>query len=382
MMRANKDAAMAGASPRNAGIDYLKIFLTLLVVLHHAGQPYGPTGGPWPLSHAEKFALLGPFFHINASFFMGLFFLISGYFMPAAFDRMGAGRFLAQRLWRFGVPIALFTLGFMPVARHFAEGRPLVECFLPIQWAHLWFLGHLLIYAALYAAGRAIVDARTRLAPPPAVARRAFPAAPWIVAYCMALALASLAVRVNYPIDRWVNFGVPAEPAHLPQYVSLFWIGVLGARHGWLERIPAVTGRVWLAVGGAMVGLRYAFSAFHDLLPDDDGLWFDFAWCQWEALLCVGLCIGLPYAFTTWAGRARAATRRLADNAFAVYVVHLPILVLVQMAMERSALGPLTLTLLTATVTALASYGLAFAVARLRRLFAGASGVPLAPLRT
>ena len=371
MMRMDKIPAGASAlARRHAGLDHLKVFLTLLVVLHHAGQPYGPTGGAWPISHAEKFALLGPFFHINASFFMGLFFLMSGYFMPAAVDRKGAGPFLVQRLWRFGLPIVLFAVGFVPLARHFTEGRPLAECFLPLQWGHLWFLGHLLLYAGVYAAWRGWRDGRkgprTSPAETPAGARSDFPGWPWTLGYCLALALASMAIREIYPIDRWVRIGVPAEPAHLPQYVSLFCLGVLGARRRWLERIPRATGRIWLAVALAMVVLRYAVSVLGRHFPGDDAWWFDYAWCQWEALLCVGMCIGLPYAFTTWASRAGAASRFLAENAFAVYVLHLPILVFVQRAMEGSTLGPLALTGLTALVTMLAAYGLATALARLR----------------
>ena len=355
----------AAATRRNVGLDHLKVFLTLLVVMHHAGQPYGPTGGAWPLSHAEKFGLLGPFFHINASFFMGLFFLMAGYFMPAAVDRKGAARFFLQRMWRFGLPILLFGEVFMPLARHFVEGRRLADCFLPFEWAHLWFLGHLLVYAVIYAAWRTLRGQGTATpVPPPGAPRRDFPRCPWIAGYCLALALASLAVRVHEPIDRWVNIGVPAELAHLPQYLSLFWIGVLAARHGWLERIPPLTGRRWLAVGLAMVVLRYGYTVFYRFLPDIDGPWVDYAWCQWEALLCVGMCIGLPHAFATWAGRTRPATRLLADNAFAVYVLHLPILVLIQMAMERSSLGPLALTALTGAATIVLSYGLAVAIAR------------------
>src|ERR1700760_3306895 len=70
-------------------LDALKVGLTVLVIAHHAGQPYGPTGGRWPIFDAQRTAVLGPFFAVNAAFFMGLFFLISAYFLPASFDRKG-----------------------------------------------------------------------------------------------------------------------------------------------------------------------------------------------------------------------------------------------------------------------------------------------------
>src|SRR5918997_2539840 len=55
--------------------DNLRVFLTILVVAHHAGQAYGPTGGRWPVFEPQRSSLLGPFFSVNAAFFMGLFFL-------------------------------------------------------------------------------------------------------------------------------------------------------------------------------------------------------------------------------------------------------------------------------------------------------------------
>ncbi|MEM8808493.1 MAG: hypothetical protein AAGF01_20950 [Cyanobacteria bacterium P01_G01_bin.38] len=40
-------------------IDNLRIMLTMLVVAHHAAQPYGPTGGEWPIFDIGPFAKFG-----------------------------------------------------------------------------------------------------------------------------------------------------------------------------------------------------------------------------------------------------------------------------------------------------------------------------------
>ena len=68
----------------------LRVTLTVLVTAPHAGQAYGPTGGAWPVSELRRSALLGPFFAVNPMFFMGLFFLLGGYFAAYATDRKGA----------------------------------------------------------------------------------------------------------------------------------------------------------------------------------------------------------------------------------------------------------------------------------------------------
>ena len=62
-------------------------------------------------AHRDQSAWLGPFFTVNAAFFMGLFFLIAGYFSAAAYARRGPWRFLAARALRLGTP-AITTRGF------------------------------------------------------------------------------------------------------------------------------------------------------------------------------------------------------------------------------------------------------------------------------
>src|ERR687886_1628229 len=93
------------AANRLGYLDSLKLLLTTLVIAHHVGQAYGPTGGRWPIFEPERAAILGPFFAVNAAFFMGLFFFISAYFVPASFDRQGAAAFVRGRLLRLGLPL-------------------------------------------------------------------------------------------------------------------------------------------------------------------------------------------------------------------------------------------------------------------------------------
>jgi hypothetical protein len=108
-------------------VDYLRVGLTVLVIAHHAGQAYGPTGGTWPISNPTRSALLGPFFAVNPMFFMGLFFLASGYFVPFVYDRRGAATFLKGRLIRLGVPALFFALFvFGPIGGN--NWRSLVFC--------------------------------------------------------------------------------------------------------------------------------------------------------------------------------------------------------------------------------------------------------------
>jgi glucans biosynthesis protein C len=316
MAIAERSVVIAAARPRTDTLapqrliylDSLKVLLTALVIAHHAGQPYGPTGGFWPIFDAQRAAILGPFFSVNAAFFMGLFFLISAYFLPQAADRKGIRQFLTDRAVRLGVPLVLVGVGLFG-----ALGAPI---------AHLWFVEHLLIYAVLYAVWRELRLPAVRLPVPNSLA---------IAAYTLLLAAVTFVVRLEFPIDRWVDvFGVlRAEVGHLPQYASLFAIGLLAARGEWLERLPTRTGMVWLTIGLVAAALRY-------ILPLHD----DSLWCVWESVICVGMCVGLPVLFREYAVQG-SLLRWAAPNAYAAYVIHMvPVVVGLQFALANAPLDP------------------------------------------
>lgn len=81
-------------------IDNLRIALITLVVLHHLSITYGHSGG-WYYYEGkpdELTTILFTIFNtINQAFFMGFFFMISGYFSPGSYERKGA-RLLTNRL--------------------------------------------------------------------------------------------------------------------------------------------------------------------------------------------------------------------------------------------------------------------------------------------
>ena len=114
---------MEVAQPKGAGrllfVDDIRVFLTILVVLHHLMVIYAGTGN-WPYTEGMQDAsaamqgdvseaLGGWFCAVNQAYFMDLFLLISAYFVPGSYDRKGAGRFLKDRLIRLGIPLALLA---------------------------------------------------------------------------------------------------------------------------------------------------------------------------------------------------------------------------------------------------------------------------------
>ena len=52
---------------------------------------------------------------LNQSYFMSLFFFISGYFTPSSFDRKGRHAFVYDKLKRLGIPFLGFTFVLGPL---------------------------------------------------------------------------------------------------------------------------------------------------------------------------------------------------------------------------------------------------------------------------
>ncbi len=184
---------------------------------------------------------------------------------------------------------------------------------------------------------RADAGAYEQGAQPPA------PPSSWaIFAYASALAIATYVISLWFPQDRWIAFlGFwQMEPKHLPQYASLFVIGLIAARGRWIETMPTRRGFIWLGVGTALALLLYLMAGFGAFdggggAPAKVGA-IDVPMlrqCIWEAFVCTGLVVGLPVAFRELAWGASPLWRMLGRNVLAIYVFHFPFVMLVQWAL-------------------------------------------------
>ncbi|GAB4384418.1 MAG: acyltransferase [Elainellaceae cyanobacterium] len=351
----NNDTISSLSNQRLTFLDNLRVFLTVLVIAHHAGQAYGPTGGRWLIFNPERADILGAFFPVNAAFFMGLFFLISGYFLPAAYNRKGAKAFLSDRCLRLGIPILLFTLFVFPCVFYLVELQSVsFASFLwqywrqgPLEFGHLWFLVHLLVYAVGYMVWRTRLS--TWLKPQSKQQKVAPPSHSLITLYLIGLAIVTFMIRIWYPVDRWERLLgiIPAEIAHLPQYLSLFIVGIVAYHHDWLRRMPTRWGLLWLGIGisaavwryGDVLGGRRVFA--QPIFADGGWNWRSLAASFWEATVCVGLCVGLLVWFREYLNTQGKVQRVLAKNAYAVYLIHLLVVVAVQFSIATVDIDPL-----------------------------------------
>jgi len=352
-IRANKPIQSAEKDKQRLHyLDHIKVALTVLVIAHHASQAYAPMSSSWLISNPTKSVVLMPFATVNAAFFMGLFFFVSGYFVPGAFDRKGAGAFLKTRFVRLGLPaIVIPVFVFAPVMYFILGGQHSLAGFISnlyqsgwqLMYIHLWFLLHLLIYTLGYALWRMITNRFN-------IRMLSDGKRPWhavLLVFTIILVIFTWVVRFRFTINQWIPllYLVPAEVAHLPQYISMFIIGILAYRYKALDRLPTSVGMVWLGIGVAAGAWYYmdilSGESFMVSLPISGKNLGSLAWSVWEALVCVGLGVGLLTLFREWInqqpGRWMSATIKAQYGAF---IVHVLIVVGVQAGLNSFPLTP------------------------------------------
>jgi glucan biosynthesis protein C len=117
-------------------LDNLRLYLTILVILHHTAIAYGAVGD-WsivdPAVDDISPVFLTFFTAVNQSYFMSAFFLLAGYFTPRSLDRKGRASFIKDRLIRLGIPLLLFTTIILNINEYLY-----VVCFLKGSFSPIW----------------------------------------------------------------------------------------------------------------------------------------------------------------------------------------------------------------------------------------------------
>lgn len=371
---------------RLAHLDGIRVGLIILVIAHHAGQAYGPTGGWWAYQETERAGWLGPFFTVNRSFFMSLFFFIAGFLMPQSLDRKGPGAFFRDRLVRLGIPLLIFVSLIIPLMHyaHFLHFRnygalPFSDYYLnywlgmgarPADWTgpawpeinmgHLWFIEHLLIYSGIYSLWRRLRG--------PLVKREENAGnlgTSSVIIFTVAIGLVTLIVRIWYPIDRWIGFlgFIQVAFADVPRDLGWFIAGVIAYRKNWLLRYPAASGYRWLIAGLGLAGLYYGLAALR-AFPSA-------LYIPWEMFLCTGLTIGIIVLCREHCSSVSSLVRELADGSYGAYLVHVPVLVVAQFGLAGYMMSP-SIKWFAATVTGIL---VSFTLASLLKRVPGARSV-------
>lgn len=336
-------------------VDNLRIALTALVVLHHVAVTYGHIPLWYYTEPAQDGSgiVLDVFVVLNQLWFMGFFFLLSGFFVPGAHDRKGGGRFVRDRLVRLGAPLLLFTLLVRPlltIPGAVGSGLPYWEYYLR-TWdpGPTWFLETLLVFTLVYALVR-----RGRPAPPPRPAAALSTRA--VVAGVAGLAVVTFLWRFVVPNGTYIPYlGLPTA-AMLPQYAGAFALGIVAFRRGWVDTLSRRAGRLgFIAAGVGALGVAAAYFLTTGLVQEAGVAVF-------ESVVAAGMVTGLLVLFRERFDRQGPRGRFLSANAFAVYVLHPLVLVGLGYAFAWLAAPALVKFLIVGALALPLCWGLAAAV--------------------
>lgn len=337
------------STERNTALDYLRAFITVLVVAHHAVLAYHPYApqlgtfgadnlfwGAFPVIDVHRWAGIDVFVGFNDTFFMSLMFFLSGLFVWPALLRKGAAGFVRDRALRLGVPFIVSVAVLAPLAYYPAwlqrGGTSGIGGFTQ-SWLSLgvwpagpaWFLWVLFIFGALAAlASREIPNWAE------ALGQRLAACTPlvffaWLVIIGI-VAFVPLALIVDP--SHWCMFGpFFVQTSRILLYASLFTIGIaLGAQGiecGVLAAHGALARRWVLWPSMAL----FAYFALHITFIVASAKQQPIAGLKTATLIafivsCVASSIAFLSVFLHFGQKRGALFDSLARNAYGIYVVH------------------------------------------------------------
>jgi peptidoglycan/LPS O-acetylase OafA/YrhL len=320
---------------RDYYIDRLRSVMTVLVILHHTAITYGAMGG-WfwhevQPSRTPSSILLILFCTTNQAYFMGFFFLLAGYFTPASLDRKGYGKFILDRFLRLGIPVLAFALILGPLTAALvtaAQGDGFWPTWLAI-WRHkefisgpLWFAEALLSFSLCYVLVRRIAGPQPNGSKTANAGQSPLPSwRAWLLG-ALIVGASALALRQVFPIGSSLY-------GYWAMYIFLFVVGIRAKPRNWLAQLTWKSARPWIIIaciawpilpsGWLLASGRANFNTGFS--------WAACLYAFWEPIVAWGLISAWLLVFRERMNRPSAFWDWLNRRAYAVYIIHPPVLV-------------------------------------------------------
>jgi glucan biosynthesis protein C len=362
-----------GAGPRLDHLDAARAFALLLGVVFHASLSFLPFFMGWAVQDVSTSPLVAGFFLVSHSFRMALFFLLAGFFSQGMLRRQGTGGFLRSRAIRIGGPfvagwfllrplvVSGWVMGAASLRGDYDFWTGIRAGFATLQQlpaglftgSHLWFLYYLLLVTGLMLLLRPFVPAMLR--------PRLDAATGWLARSGWGLPLLVLPTAAALWGMRHWGMDTPDQSLRphlsvLAVYGGFFALGWMLGRQppeviAAFGRITAT--RVLLLTAGLIGTLKLSaiqvdpghphFTAAHV------GFTLGYATLMWTL---VALTLGV---FRRWFPQPQPVVRYIADSSYWMYLVHLPVVVWLQVAVAEVPLHwSLKLAFVSGTTIALA----------------------------
>lgn len=322
------------ASARLHYMDHLRALAMLAGLVFHAGLAYSPMlHGFWPTADRQSSDWIDGVLWALHLMRMPLFFVVAGFFAAWVLARRGGTALLRQRIRRILVPFVLAwpivwwalsasTDWALANVQHPSPLLGILQVWMqlpdpprmPPSTAHLWFLYYLLLFGVLHWVVRTLELGR---------------AGQWLLARHPAWVLLGLPVLI-LPALISVSAPHPAPESFLPQFWAIVFYGAffafgtqLHAEQAWLQRCRPLL--PWLLAGCAL-----GYAAFLWQLGGEAQAQESWPVAALEACLSVWMTIACLLAGERLLARPNAVMFFLARRSYWIYLVHLPLLFILQ----------------------------------------------------
>ena len=317
-------------------LDNLRVYLTILVILHHTAIAYGGAGD-WPVVDPAVDDIspifLTFFTAVNQTYFMSAFFLLAGYFTPRSYEEKGGSVFIKDRLIRLGIPLLFYSTAIVNINVYLSDVYLRGEPFSPIlvySPGHLWFLQALIIFAIIYTVYRSFAD-RNPSKKLFQYSQSRFPSNHVLILSIIILAVLTFIVRLKFPVGVWFT---GLQLGHFVHYIFSFFVGILAQRGNWFDRLGRSQARRWGIVSLITVFLFFPIVILGGVLESPENLsmflggmnWQALVTAVWDTVLFIGIMVFLLYFFRERFGKAGPLLRSMAANVYTVYIVHQTVL--------------------------------------------------------
>lgn len=378
----------------NLAIGYLRAFVTLLVLAHHAVLAYHPFAPAppaslvaqprwwmaFPVADSMRWSGFLPLVGFNDIFFMSLMFFVSGLFVWQSLQRKGSWHFFRDRSLRLGLPFLVAAGMVAPLAYYPAYLQAGYQGWSGFwhQWLALgdwpagpaWFVWVLLAFdlvaAALFAWAPRWGEFLGRLLSGPS--RRPVVFFGVLVA-ASAVAYVPMALAFN-PFS-WTDFGpFFFQTSRILHYLVYFLIAVGAGAYG-LQRGLLVPGgklaRRWLLWSVLALLLFSVVTVVAIAAFAAKGAVY-----AWEAVGSLGFCLSCAASsfaflalFLRFVKTSRGILDSLRDNAYGMYLIHYACVSWLQYALLRAQLPGLVKGLVVFSGTVAISWSVTAALRRI-----------------
>ena len=360
------------AKTRNAALDRARTFLTLVVLLHHAVIPYTYFG------HTDPKYFFGFDMIVLAtdSFFMAMFFLLSGLFAWPGLVRKGPVDYLIDRLIRLGLPFVICAFTVIPIAYYAISLRQHPEVgFAEFWWetvtvgpwpsGPVWFLWVLLgfdvIASLVYLISPRALDPINRLS----LQARDEPGKFFLVMFAVTAAF-YIPGRIHFGAGSWFAFGPFAvQHGRVLLYASYFFFGAGIGLQNLNGGLLAEDGRLakiswgWLVCLVPYCGMWGLIYIKREILgnPVDLPDWYEGIYGFFFACFSVAIMLTIMAYFLRRNRLGWSILDPMRPDAFGMFLVHYPIVLWLQYWLFDYDLPAIAKALIAFVLTVFLSWG-------------------------